>query len=313
MFESASDDVSSAASLGGAGKGKKEKINTSNASSQEYDDDYEERARERLSGWLFQSCGIRVFPSRDFRFRRKIYARDCETRWPESMSSSEEVEIDFFAHVLFSTIDNIQVANPKPTPYVQVFLFNTAQQKDSSAMKTPSKEPSCQKLSPENPADADVEGVRLYAIGEVTTSRGKGVETKLDQLEKDCSIAMMLSGADDVSQAVGVAVLVSPTDKSGYIFQSIRSNERKYPLLRQIAELKRFMFVCYSETNCVRIAHIEKTLGEVQSSQLEIRSDQLEIRSDQLKIRSDQRTFLYLQSITILTILAGVFWVNRNK
>jgi hypothetical protein len=144
---------------------------------------------------------------------------------------------------------------------IRIFLFNTAQQKDSSSIKTPSKEPSRQKLSPENPADADVEGVRLYAIGEVTTSRDKEVARKLDQLEKDCSIAMMLSSANDVSQAVGVAVLVSPTDKSADIFQNIRSNERK---------LRRFIFVCYSETNSVRIAHIEKTLGEIQSNQLEI-------------------------------------------
>ena len=302
MFEFASDDMSSAASLGGAGKGKKEKINTSNASSQEYDNDYEERARERLSGWLFQSCGIRVFPSRDFRFHRQLFARNYLGRWPESMSSSDEVEIDFFAHVLLSTIDNIQVAHPKPTPHVEVFLFNTAQQKDSSSMKTPSKEPRGQKLSPENPADADVEGVRLYAIGEVTTSRGKEVARKLDQLEKDCSIAMMLSRADDVSQAVGLAVLVSPTDKSAEIFQNIRSHERKYPLLRQIAELRRFMVVCYSETNSVRIAHIEKTLGEVQSNQKEIQSNQKEIQG-----------ILYLQSITILTVLAGVFWFNVNK
>ena len=128
---------------------------------------------------------------------------------------------------------------------------------------------------------------------------GKGVEKKLDQLEKDCSIAMMLALSGNVSDSVGLAVLACPVDKSAYIFENIRSNGLNYSLLKQIAESGRFMYICCTETNNVRIAHIEATLDKIDR--------------DQQKVQSNQNTFFYFQGLTLLTVLAGFVLFNCNK
>lgn len=104
---------------------------------------------------------------------------------------------------------------------------------------------------------------------------------------------------DDVADAVGLAVLVCPVDGSTSMFNIIQNNGVNYTQLKKIIALKRFMFICYSETNSQRIAHIENTLEEIETYQQ--------------KIKTDQYAFFYLQGLTILTVFAGVIWFNRNK
>jgi hypothetical protein len=235
----------------------------------EIERDYEERARNKLAGIIHDVFQVIITEPLEG-FNREFNQNDFPTFWP--LGLPPQVEIDFFGHV-----DDIKILNQIRTssnPNVHV-IQSLVEAGDPSMSKV--VHPG---ISPEK---AGITGSTCkYALAEITHGGRKAAIAKADQLEKDCCIAMMKSGKNDVLDAVGLAIIVNPNDFAVPVFRYISSNAGKCPNLFKLMRTGRLLYVINRETITTVLAETNLKLEET-NLKLEETNSKLEEKLEEMR------------------------------
>ena len=172
--------------------------------------------------------------------------------WPENLT--DNVEIDFFAHTVspfsanfidgrntFSLAQGQVIITVYPVmadPLVVPIFGFTNMGEGRVAGTSPDKieTSSCQ----ENRTSLSME---YYVVGEITRGGQISVISKLDQLEKDVTIAMMKKNTSCVLDAVALALIINHDDHEEKIANVLTSSPVPRPYLRALFQNGRVAFI----------------------------------------------------------------------
>jgi hypothetical protein len=236
---------------------------------------YEDTVRDSLARVFRLTFGT---PCRqpDAGFRRIFNKRDTPRNlwWSKNLHQSQ-VEMDFLAHVApLSTLPDINTNIDNP--YVTVFkstsqttsAIEVAHEFQQSKSESPEKTSTEAKADGDDDVDSDREKFQ-YVIAEITCGGADTVLKKLEQLEKDCYFLCSracpsLAESDfQVLATVAFVAVVSPKLKANQIRNRIFNTSEPLPLLGELYNCGRFVWIEHTQTLGVVIKEIGNRLDSV--------------------------------------------------
>ena len=243
---------------------------------------YEDTVRESLPRVFRLTFGT---PCRqpDAGFRRIFNKRETSRNlWWSKKPQDTQVEMDFLAHVaplntlpdINTNIDNSYVKVFKSTSQTtttiagEVLAMQLQQTKSESPEKTNTEAKADGDDDGDDDGDGDGENFQ-YVIAEITCGGAETVLKKLEQLEKDCYFLCSracpsLSDADfQVLATVAFVAVVSPKLKENLLRNRILSTPEPLPLLRELYNCGRFVWIEHTQTLGVVVKEIGNRLDSV--------------------------------------------------
>ena len=236
---------------------------------------YEDTVRDSLARVFRLTFGT---PCRqpDAGFRRIFNKRDTPRNlwWSKNLHQSQ-VEMDFLAHVApLSTLPDINTNTDNP--YVTVFkstsqitsAIEVAHQFQQTKSESPEKTSTEAKADGDDDVDSDRENFQ-YVIAEITCGGADTVLKKLEQLEKDCYFLCSracpsLAESDfHVLATVAFVAVVSPKLKADQLRSRIFNTSEPLPLLRELYNCGRFVWIEHTQTLGVVVKEIGNRLDSV--------------------------------------------------
>ena len=241
---------------------------------------YEDTVRDSLPRVFRLTFGT---PCRqpDAGFRRIFNKRETSRNlWWSKKPQDTQVEMDFLAHVaplntlpdINTNIDNSYVKVFKSTSQTttttagEVLAMQLQQTKSESPEKTSAEA----KADGDGDVDGDGDGENFqYVIAEITCGGSDTVLKKLEQLEKDCYFLCsracpLLADADfQVLATVAFVAVVSPKLKENLLRNRILSTSEPLPLLRELYNYGRFVWIEHTQTLGVVVKEIGNRLDSV--------------------------------------------------
>jgi DNA-binding transcriptional MerR regulator len=186
--------------------------------------------------------------------------------------------MDFLAHVaplntlpdINTNIDNSYVKVFKSTSQTTTTIAGEvlAMQLQQTKSESPEKTNTEAKADGDDDGDGDGENFQ-YVIAEITCGGAETVLKKLEQLEKDCYFLCSracpsLSDADfQVLATVAFVAVVSPKLKENLLRNRILSTPEPLPLLRELYNCGRFVWIEHTQTLGVVVKEIGNRLDSV--------------------------------------------------
>ncbi|RYY67851.1 hypothetical protein EON63_25410 [archaeon] len=197
---------------------------------------YESDCRARLVILLKECLSIHAIEP-DATFNIKLHEHPSQP-WPWPPGVVREVEVDFFAdaHMPNNDIaishdgerDGCKLTTLDGTNVLQFCAADQAPRGISASVKA-----------------GNAYSINAHILGEITYGGIDSMLYKLEQLEKDCRIAMMKTnnGRCTVSQAVVLAAVVAPDDRSDVLKKRIMDDHYDFPCLRELLFKGRVLMV----------------------------------------------------------------------
>lgn len=270
---------------------------------------YEDTVRDSLAHVFRLTFGT-LCRQRDAGFRRIFNKSDNSGNlWWNKKPQDTQVEMDFLALVaplntlpgINTTIDN---------PYVTVFKSTTtAEIADEVAHQFQRKKSvSPEKTSTEAKADGD-DDVDVgdesfqYVVAEITCGGAETVLKKLEQLEKDCyflcsrACPSLAASGFQVLATVAFVAVVGPKLKATQIRNRILSTLEPLPLLTELYNCGRFVWIEHTQTLGVVVKEIGNRLDSV-GNRLDSVIDNLSEQNEamQLKLSEQNQAIKALES-----------------
>jgi hypothetical protein len=238
---------------------------------------YEDTVRDSLAHVFRLTFGT---PCRqpDAGFRRIFNKKDTSRNlWWSKKSDDTQVEMDFLAHVaplnalpdINTNIDNSYVKVFKSTSQTstttggEVLALQCQQTKSESPEKTNTE-------AKADGDDDDVDGENFqYVIAEITCGGAETVLKKVEQLEKDCFFLCSracpsLAESDfHVLATVAFVAVVSPKLKANQLRNRIFNTSEPLPLLRELYNYGRFVWIEHTQTLGAVVKEIGNRLDSV--------------------------------------------------
>jgi len=236
---------------------------------------YEDTVRDSLARVFRLTFGTSCRQP-DAGFRRIFNKRDTPRNlwWSKNLHQSQ-VEMDFLAHVApLSTLPDINTNIDNP--YVTVFkstsqttsAIEVAHEFQHSKSESPEKTSTEAKADGDDDVDSDREKFQ-YVIAEITCGGAETVLKKLEQLEKDCyflcsrACPSLAESGFQVLATVAFVAVVSPKLKANQIRNRIFNTSEPLPLLRELYNCGRFVWIEHTQTLGVVIKEIGNRLDSV--------------------------------------------------
>ena len=241
---------------------------------------YEETVRESLAHTLYNAFGTHCRQS-EYGFQRLFNKCDnADNSWWQKKPSDSQIEIDFLAHVTpLSTLSDVNVAKVSENPHVSVFK-STAPPTNGASTEADDSYKQNRTVSPEKTmeqsGDGDGDGHSdgnccgnhfQYVIAEITCGGNNSVMAKLEQLQKDChflcsrACPSLTDEADfRVLETVAFVAVVSPTLKAEELRKRIFSNSKPLPLLKELYNRGRFVWIEHKKTISAAVKELDSKL-----------------------------------------------------
>lgn len=233
---------------------------------------YEDTVRDSLPHVFRLTFGT-LCRQPDAGFRRIFNKSDTSGNlWWNKRPQDTQVEMDFLAHVSPLNITLPGINTTLGNPYVTVFKSTTTTEiaDEVARKKSVSPEKTSTEAKADGGDDVDVGDESFqYVVAEITCGGPETVLKKLEQLEKDCyflcsrACPSLAESGFQVLATVAFVAVVSPKLKATQIRNRILSTSEPLPLLTELYNCGRFVWIEHTQTLGVVVKEIGNRLDSV--------------------------------------------------
>ena len=136
-------------------------------------------------------------------------------------------------------------------------------------------------------AQYQVDAVQQYVAAEVTAGGWKSLKSKIQQLERDCGVALLLMRNKPVLRAIACVVVIAPTDSAARLFNFVDSNRPSHPAVEELMDAGRLVYIQNPEIQSYVLKKVEVGVAEVSGSVAELHAGMEATQESVESLRAD--------------------------